>query len=34
LITCKAVDGTMTGPLYLKGFEPKAKKKPARRAAA
>ena len=21
----KAVDGTMTGPLYLKGFEPKAK---------
>ena len=31
----KAVDGTMTGPLYQKGFEPKAKtkKKPARRAA-
>jgi quercetin dioxygenase-like cupin family protein len=32
----KAVDGTMTGPLYMKGFEPKApakaKKKPARRA--
>ena len=26
----KAVDGTMTGPLYLKGFEPKAKKKPMR----
>ena len=29
----KAVDGTMTGPLYLKGFEPKARKKPPRRAA-
>jgi quercetin dioxygenase-like cupin family protein len=28
----KAVDGTMTGPLYLKGFEPAAKKKPVRRA--
>jgi quercetin dioxygenase-like cupin family protein len=28
----KAVDGTMTGPLYLKGFEPKSKKNPARRA--
>ena len=24
----KAVDGTMTGPLYLKGFEPKAKARP------
>lgn len=33
----KAVDGTMTGPLYMKGFEPKAlakaRKKTARRAA-
>ena len=34
----KAVDGTMTGPLYMKGFEPKAnaktaKKKAVRRAA-
>ena len=35
----KAVDGTMTGPLYMKGFEPQAnakttaKKKAVRRAA-
>lgn len=26
----KAVDGTMTGPLYLKGFEPAAKKRATR----
>ena len=29
----KAVDGTMSGPLYLKGFEPKTRKSPARRGA-
>ena len=28
----KAIDGTMTGPLYLKGFEPKTKAKAKRTA--